>query len=104
MPPILEDDEPLVALQDTEIENPINRSEYLDDYENRINKQKNDYIMRQPSIEFYNRENNTFRGYSFLEQSNGGKHMFENDPGFFFCLADSKDNSFHIGSTVDMPF
>ena len=93
MPPILEDDEPLIALQDSELEI-NNRSEYLDDYSNRINKHKNDFIMRQPSIEFYTRENNTFRGYSFLEQSNQSKHMFENEAGLFFCLPDSKDNSF----------
>ena len=27
--------------------------------------------------------------------------MVEGDPGFFFCIADSKDNSFHIGTPVD---
>lgn len=57
-------------------------------------------MVRQHSIELYERENNTFRGYSFLHNdghlfSEGHYHPFNHyqSDNQLFYLGDSKDHS-----------
>jgi hypothetical protein len=67
MNPILQDDEPLVALSELDNDSEYKASNFIDNFN--LQKHQRDMetkLMRQPSIELYERENNTFRGYSFL--------------------------------------
>ena len=79
MNPILEDEDVLVSLDELPPQITPNGGVFNNEYENRIAKHKQSKgddthkLTRQHSIELYERENHTFRGYSFLiDNANAG--------------------------------
>lgn len=98
MNPILDEEDILVALDDVKnsSSNPGIEKQYTGDYEHRIAIQKQHSadsnvsevdkearkLTRQQSIELYDRENHTFRGYSFLND-NSNQEFNQNLKGAF---------------------